>query len=340
VKAVVVGAGSIGGVLAGYLSAHGHEILAADDWAEHVRVIRRSGLTIDGVRGHQTFALQIVTFDELRQLDGPYDVIFISVKSGDTHRAAELVRHLLGPETLVVSTQNGINEDYLATSLGRERIVGAVTEIAGHIVGPGSILETRKDGGFVIGEMDGRHTVRIDGLARFMSDCAPTQVTDNIAGVLWSKLIWNCMMNAGSAVTGLGQGRLMLDEGLRRRLVLIGREAADLASASGVRLEPLAHLGVDPGAICSEDPQVAMSAQQRMIELYSGQRDRLTSMLSDIRAGRTTEVDYLNGYVVNKARALGRAAEINGKIVDLVHGIEAGRLSPSPDLLRKAVPET
>jgi 2-dehydropantoate 2-reductase len=337
-KAVVIGTGAIGGMIAGYLSGAGHDILAADGWDEHVRAIQDRGLKVDGVRGNRIFQVRAITFGELRRATGPYEVVFVCVKSYETDQAAEMARPLLGIGSVVVSTQNGLNEERLAELLGADRVVGAVTEVGGSLPEPGVVVETRRDGGFLIGEMNGRRSERIEGLARFMSDCAPTAISDNIVGILWSKLLWNCMLNAGSAVTGLGQGQMIVDDRLRPRLIALGREVAELATATGVRLEPLSFLGVDPGAICSSDPAVAKPAEQRMIQLYQTQLEKATSMLQDVLKGRRTEVDHLNGYVVATASRLGRHAPLNQALVQLVHAIQDGRLRPNPAHLLNAIP--
>jgi 2-dehydropantoate 2-reductase len=335
VRVVVIGAGAIGGTLAGHLAGAGHDVVAADGWVDHVAAIRERGLRVEGVRGEKLFALHAVTYDQLGQIQGPFDVAFVCVKSYETDHAASLLSPMVTSETTVVSTQNGLNEERLAGIFKADMVVGAVTEMGGSLPEPGLVVETRKDGGFLVGEMDGRRTERINRLARLMSDCAPTHVSDNITGVLWSKLLWNCMLNAGSAVTGMGQGRMVVDDMIRTQLIAVGREVARVAVAAEVRLEPLILMGVDPGAICSDDVSVATRAEQAVIELYRSQLDKVTSMLQDIRKGRRTEIDQLNGYVVAKATVLGLEVPLNAALVQLVHEIEAGRLLSDPNNIKE-----
>jgi 2-dehydropantoate 2-reductase len=334
-RVIVIGAGAIGGTLAGHMAAAGHDVIVGDGWAEHVAAIQKRGLRVEGVRGDKLFALQAVTYDELGEVRGAFDVAFVCVKSMETVHAGALLSPLVSPKTTVVSTQNGINEEQLAQLFDARMVVGAVTEMGGYLPEPGLVVETRKKGGFIIGEMDGRRSDRIERLALLMSSCAPTHISNNIAGVLWAKLLWNCMLNAGSAVTGLGQGQMIVDDAIRDRLIAVGREVARVAAAVGVRLEPLTMLGVDPGAICSEEPASAIPARQVMVELYRTQMDKVTSMLQDLSKRRPTEVDHLNGYVVEKARHLGLDAPLNEALVHFVHEIEAGRLQSQPGNLEK-----
>ena len=110
---VVVGAGAIGGALAGYLAGAGHGVTALDEWPTHVDAINRDGLLVSGARGENRFRLRAALWSDVATLALKPKLVFISVKTYDTERAARLVAPILAPETVVLSTQNGINEDFL-----------------------------------------------------------------------------------------------------------------------------------------------------------------------------------------------------------------------------------
>jgi 2-dehydropantoate 2-reductase len=332
-RVVVIGAGAIGGLVAGYASNAGHSVTAIDVWEDHVRAITLNGLTVSGARGEHRFPMKaLLPSTGLEEVHEP-DIIVISVKSQATSEAAELAARLVGPTSTVLSTQNGINEDLLAERLGASRVIGVVTEVGARVARPGTIIETRTGGGFVIGEMDGAHTPRLRETRDVLSACAPVEVTSTIRGVLWSKLTWNCMMNPLTAVTGLGQGYVWTLEPLHRAAVAIAREAAAVAAAEGALLEPLSFLGVDLPGLVSDEREAAQSALRATQRQYHSQLDRPTSMLEDIRHGRLTEVDYLNGYVVRRARCHGVATPLNAMVVELVHAVEQGAEAPRPRLV-------
>lgn len=331
---MVFGAGAIGGALAGYLAGAGHEVIALDEWPAHVAAINRDGLLVAGARGTHCFRLKAALWEEAAATDLAPELVLVCVKAYDTVRAAELVAPLLGPNTTVVSTQNGINEDVLAEKLGRERIVGAVTEIGGHVVGPGEIAETRADGGFVIGELDGSDSPRVRRIREVISACAPTSITPTIRGLLWSKLIWNCMMNPLTALTGLGQGEIWADGYLGELAVHVGREARDVARADGAALEPLAFLGVDLPALLADDQERATVVRRHVVQLYLPQAGKSTSMREDVKHGRRTEIDFLNGHVVRRGQQLGVPVGLNHEIVQLVHSVESRALTPAPGIVR------
>jgi 2-dehydropantoate 2-reductase len=321
---VVVGAGAIGGALAGYLAGAGHDVTALDEWLAHVDAINRDGLLVSGARGENRFRLRAVLWSDIATLALKPKIVFVSVKTYDTERAARLVAPILTPETVVLSTQNGINEDLLGNELGRDRIIGAVTEIGGYMVGAGEIVETRAGGGFVIGELDGNETVRARDVQRVMSACAPTTITPTIRNLLWSKLTWNCMMNPITALTGRGQGEVWTTPSLRELTLAVGREAAAVARADGTELEPLTFLGVDLPGLLSDSNELAQATKERVIKLYRRQIGKSTSMLEDTRNGRRTEVDSLNGYVFRRGEQFGVPVERNRALTHLVHLVEKG----------------
>jgi 2-dehydropantoate 2-reductase len=331
---VVVGAGATGGALAGYLAGGGHNVTALDEWPAHVAAINRDGLRVGGARGSHSFRFTAALWEELPSLDLSPELILVSVKAYDTQRAAAVVGSLLGPTTVVVSTQNGINEDVLAETLGRDRIVGAVTEIGGYVVEPGEIAETRADGGFVIGELDGADTPRVHRVQEVLSSCAPTTITPNIRGLLWSKLTWNCMLNPLTALTGLGQGEVWTEPSLRDVAVQLGREARNVARADGAELQPLTFFGVDLPALLGDDVDLAEATLRRVIEIYRPQMGKSTSMREDVKLGRRTEIEFLNGHVARLGESLGVPVELNRDVVRVVQSIESGELSPSPELVK------
>jgi 2-dehydropantoate 2-reductase len=332
-RVIVIGTGAIGGVLAGYLSAAGHAVVATDGWDEHVRAIRENGLLVTGARGSHQFRLEAINSFGVSALPVNPDLVLLCVKSYDTAQAAELVAPLLGAETTVMSTQNGLNEDLLSERFGSDRVVGAVTEMGGYIAGPGEIVETRADGGFVIGELDGSDTPRVREVEATISACAPTIVTPTIRGLLWSKLTWNCVMNPITAVTGLGQGEVWAHPQLRALAVNVAHEAAAVACAEGVALEPLSFLGVDLPSLVADDQETAGAASDAVVGLYESQLTKTTSMLEDIRHGRCTEVDFLNGHVVRRGEELGVPTPLNSELVRLVHAVESAVEPQRPDLL-------
>jgi 2-dehydropantoate 2-reductase len=342
-RVLVIGAGAIGGPVSGHLSAT-DDVLVIDRWPEHVEAINRHGLHLTGARGDQTFRVTARYWDDgvtpAHLLHGFVpDLAFICVKSMATDRACEVLTAVARPDTIVVSLQNGLNEERLSQLLGSERVLGAVTEIGGHVSGPGQIVETRAEGGFVLGELDGSMTDRLSSVAAVLSRCAPTTPSDDILGHLWSKLTWNCMMNPLSAVTGLGQGELIVGDQTRRFALMVGHEGSTVAAAVGVHLRRLEFLGVDlPALVEGRVPDA--EAEARLIERYSSQMGKSTSMAQDVTSGRRTEIGALNGYVAAKGAAFGVPTPCNEVMTRLVREVETGRSTPGESVVAQLLAAT
>jgi 2-dehydropantoate 2-reductase len=327
VRVLVVGLGAIGGPVAGYLASAGHDVRGVDAWSEHVEAINRNGMRITGARGEHRFWFPAMLWDEL-EVDTALELAFVCVKGYDTARAADLLAPLLGSSSIVVSTQNGMNEEILGARLGTEHILGAVTEIGGYIVAPGEIAETRADGGFVIGELDGSDSSRLERARDALAACAPTVTTSTIRSLLWSKLTWNCMMNPLTTLAACGQGEVWLTPRLQELALAVGRESAAVAGQEGAPLEALTFLGVDLPALLSDDSQFAEATLATVVERYRSQAQKSTSMREDVARGRPTEIEALNGHVVRRGRELGVSVPLNSKIVESIRAVERGELVP------------
>jgi 2-dehydropantoate 2-reductase len=328
VRVLVVGAGAIGGILGGYMAAGGVDVTCADGWPEHVAAIDDGGLRVRGVRGEHRFPVRAVPIDRLETIDTTPDVVFVAVKSYDTAAVVSQIASLLGTETAVVSVQNGVQEEAIAAVVGADRVLGAVTEIGGYLDGPGQVVETRADGGFVLGELRGGTTERSERVGELMSLCAPTTVAADIRSVLWSKLAWNCAINALSAVSGIGQGRILMHEHGRRAAFGTIREVAAVADAHGIAMTPLTFLGIDIPALAGPPGPDRDAAEEQVVDRYRSQADKRTSMAEDVRSGRRTEVDHLNGFVVARGQAAAVETPMNTALLALVRAVEGGATTP------------
>ena len=329
---VTIGAGAIGGLLGGHLSEVVSDTLLVDDWPEHRAAINSAGLQIGGVRGERVYHPRAIALSALRQETAAPLVVFICVKSQDTARVADCLAGVVGPATSVVSVQNGMNDELLAQRFGRERVIAVACEVGGYLEHAGRIVETRRGGAFVIGALDGEESPRVHAIAQLMSACAPVTVTRNIMGVRWSKLIWNCMINPISAITGWGQGEIVLDAALRTLCLDVGSEAVAVATAAGVQLAPLESMGIDPRRFGSRGAD-RVAVEDSLVDRYADQLGKTTSMSQDIARGRSTEVDFLNGYVVRRGAELDVATPLNERLIDIVHAIERRDVKPAAALL-------
>ena len=338
----VVGAGAIGCVVGGLLTRAGHDVTLIDQWPEHVEALKRQGLRLSGTCGDHVIPVTALHLHELQRVVKPFDAVFVAVKSYDTEWATAMgVAHLVRPHGVVVDFQNGINDERVAAVAGRERTLGCVILIAAGMYEPGHAMRTDAgSAGFKIGEHDGRDTPRARALAEALSVVAPTTVTPNLWGERWSKLAINCMANPIAGLSGLGTAELRVEKGPRRLAVYLGAEVIGVGRARGYEVEPIWGIAaqrfvdaVGGRGLDEVEADISRDAKSR-----SGGRP---SLLQDVMRRRRTEIEYLNGHVVNEGRRVGVPTPINEAVVDLYRGYGVGQLEPDPrnlEPLLKLVP--
>ncbi|MGH8165512.1 MAG: ketopantoate reductase family protein, partial [Rhodanobacteraceae bacterium] len=196
VPITIVGAGAIGGTVGAFLSDAGYDITLVDRDAAHVQAINARGLRITGVRGDRVFHPRAIHGDVLR---GPLGVTFLCVKGHFTEGAMQQLGPLLASDGYILSLQNGMNEKVIARHVGEQRTVGAFVHFGADLMEPGHIqLGTEQT--IFIGELDGRVTPRAESLRDTLSHVMPAEVTTNIWGFLWGKLVYGAMAFTCSTV--------------------------------------------------------------------------------------------------------------------------------------------
>jgi 2-dehydropantoate 2-reductase len=285
-RVLVVGAGGVGGYFGARLARAGVPVTFLAR-GPHLDAIQRDGLRVRSMADGE-WTVKVDATDDPRRLPTADSVLFC-VKSFDTPSAAEAIRPAIGPETAVVSLQNGVdNEDVLARTLGPGHAVGGVAWVFAAIEAPGIIVH-RLGGKLAFGELDGSASPRLERLqAAFTSAGVACEVSPDITRVLWEKYLLICAQAGMTALTRVPIGVIRsVPESWRmyRRLV---EELAALAQASGVRLAPdvVDTIVRDAGALA---PNV-----------YS-------SLHTDLTQGRRLELEALHGHAVRLGERLGIA---------------------------------
>lgn len=328
---VVVGVGAIGGTTAGTLLRAGREIVLVDGWYANVEAIRRDGLqlTVDGER-HAVRARALYP-DEL---EGRAELVLLACKSYDTAATVHAIAPFLAEDGAIVSLQNGINEDLIASIVGPERTIGCVVHYAAGMTEPGHAVRYSPSGwrSYTIGSLKGQsvdHDAALLGAA----------VTDDIFGALWAKLALNCMINALTAVSDLRTSELWASATARPLMVALAAEAAAVARAQGREMRPL-HLvasGADlsPELLLSDPARVEALMAREAAARGSAGAASVTSMLQDLRKGRRPEIDYINGYVVREGERLGVATPVNAAVTERLRAVAAGAEARTPAQLQR-----
>lgn len=325
-RILIMGAGGVGGVVGGLLSRGGHDITLVDQWVEQVEAIKKNGLVVETRWDRHETHPRALHLYELSQEDKPFDIAFIAVKSYDTDWATMFVKPYVDPENgIFVDFQNGINDERVAAIAGADRTLGCIITLSAAVYEPGIALRTDTNQlAFKIAEQDGSDTPRARELVEIMQAAGDTEFTDDLWGDRWSKLMVNCMNNALAGISGYGTAETRTNTDTRRIGIQLGAEVARVAKAHGHKLHAV--LGLSPEAVID-------AAEGRNIEeveslLLETARHAGTggvpSFGQDVRKGRRTEIDFLNGYVSAKGRAVNVPTPFNDRIVELVHGLGIG----------------
>ncbi len=292
-KTAVMGAGAVGCFYGGMLARAGQQAVLIGR-PSHVEAIRRDGLLMDT----QTFRehVRIEARTDAAGIAGA-DLVLCCVKSTDTLQAAAEMAPHLAPGAILLSLQNGYdNAKRLQEALGRP-VQPAVVYVATEMAGPGHLRHHGR-GELVIGPFPGSDKV----VALFATAGVPVQVSDNVAGALWAKLVINCVYNALSAITQLPYGRIAPGEGIAGVMEDIVAECLAIAAADGVEV---------PG-----DIRAAVAAISRSMAT------QISSTAHDVARGKKSEIDHINGYVMRRGAALGIATPVNRVLHALVKLLE------------------
>lgn len=310
-KICILGAGALGCAIGAGLAEGGADVTLVNRNAAHVDAINTEGLILRDHDGERRVRIKAAT--SAGQV-GPVDLIILLVKSFHTREAMEQAGPLLTPQTLVLSLQNGLgHEDILAEYVGRERVLAGKTYVGGTLLGPGRIIYGVRGKETVIGELDGRVTDRVRAVAReFERAGMLIEVSENIMGTIWDKLLINVATGAVTAISRMPYGELYACGPLEAVGVAAVREAMEIASASGVRLS-------------ISDPFEAWRKAGAGLPA-----DFRTSMLQSLDKGSVTEVGFVNGAVVDRGAQLGISTPVNSTLVACVQGIETmlGKTAP------------
>ena len=289
-----MGAGAVGCYYGGMLARAGHDVVLIAR-PQHLQAIASAGLR-----------LQTLTFDEQVHLKASLDasavqgadLVLFSVKSSDTEAAGSLIKPFLSADSLVMCLQNGVdNADRLRVVLPHQAVAAAVVYVATEMVGPGHVKHNGR--GDLVVEPSAAAAGAVQAL---VAAGVPTEVSYNVRGALWAKLILNCAYNAVSAITQLPYGRTVVGVGVQDLMRDVVAECLAVAEAEGV--------------------QVAGDVHAAVAQLAGSMPSQFSSTAQDLTRGKPTEIDYLNGLIVQRGKALGIATPANRVLWALVKLLE------------------
>ena len=291
----VVGAGAVGGYFGGMLARAGVPVVLIGRPA-FVDAVNRSGLFLDSIHFQETVHPRA---SASLSAAGDADVVLFCVKSTDTASTAKQLAPVLSSQAVLVSLQNGVNNAEEIRAASGIDALPAVVYVAASVPVSGRVKHLGR-GDLVLGKQDAR-SAAIASL--FNSAGVPCRLSENIEGELWTKLIWNCALNAVSGLGNVTYGEIIASNDAKQVVEAVVYETLNVAHAKGIH---------PPGL---EDPRAALAGSFKIAEQMSGTR---SSTAQDMARGKRTEIDALNGYVARLGAKLGVPTPVNHTLFTLV----------------------
>jgi 2-dehydropantoate 2-reductase len=294
-KILVIGAGAVGGYFGGILAKGGEDVTFVAR-GKHLDSLKTAGLRIRSYKGD--LSLMVNAIDNPEEI-GKVDLILVCVKSYDTEEATLQCMKNIGEGTIVLSLQNGVdNEERIGKIVGINKVLGGVALIGSELNNSWEIWH-HTAGKIIIGELDGRISDRVRKVAYiFKKADIPCSISNDIQKELWKKLVWNAAFNSVSAVTRSNLQEIMECEETRELVRLIMTEVLNIARGIGHDL--------DEGII------------EEYLVLPERSREVRTSTLQDLLKHKHLEIDAINGVVVKIGKKLGIPTPYNNSLYALL----------------------
>jgi 2-dehydropantoate 2-reductase len=325
----ILGCGSLGGVMAARLAVQqDHRVTVINRNPRVSEVVNTNGLTLREGKKSQVYSVRLVEEAD----GGPFDALILATKSNGLVEAVEKLKSNLVEDGVVITTQNGLVALDLAEVIGDRFLIPGCVLWGASMDSPGVYRITGSEP-FIIGGLEGGMSdPAVERAEKLLSHIFPVTVSHNIRGVLWSKLAITSSFTAMGAITGLPFGKLAASREIRDIMLTIGREVFEVSRAQGITLESLGG-GVNFERFLSDQGYSRFLKHLFMRIIGYKSRDTESSMLDSIRRGRKTEVEFINGSLVQAADRSGVPVPRNRLVVDLIRELESGKRQPTPDNL-------
>ena len=328
-RILIAGIGGVGGVIAGRFISAGYDPILVTNNPTITTAINRDGIRVRENGDTTTVPAFVYTLMEEVPREVRIDIAYLAMKANTVIDSAAQLYPLLSEEGFVVTLQNGIVEEIVGEAVGFDRVISGIIAWGGTMERAGHYAKT-SPGATHIGELDGQRTPRLERVAEQLQCVGEVSVHTNIRGALWSKLAINCVITTVGAVTGETLGAMLARPEARRIFLEAYTEVIDTAKAHGIHLERIA---ANPLLLyCPQNAGSWQRFKKDIIARALGYKYRSvkSSMLQSLERNRPTEIDFLNGFVVEQAALVGVPTPMNEALVVMVKEIEEGQRKVDP----------
>jgi 2-dehydropantoate 2-reductase len=332
-KIAVLGTGANGSCTAANLTDAGYDVVMIDQWAAHVEAIREKGLVINMPDEDLHVEPRVYHLSDVCTLNEKYDIVFLLAKAYDTRWMCEFIKPYLQDDGLLVGIQNAMTVDDIIDILGPSRTLGCVVELSSEIFTPGIVQRNTppEKTWFGIGSVDPSTAGREPEIEDLLRHVGKVSISSDIISAKWMKLVVNTMCLGPFAMLGLTLYEAVKMPGMREFISRVGTEALTAGQQRGYTIQPIFGLSED-------DVKDTNSLLEKMLDKLAkdigpSARD---CVLQDHLKGRYSEVDVINGLVVEEFERRGRSAPANAAVAEITRKIQTGELEPDPANLELA----
>lgn len=327
-RTAVYGAGALGTVLGAALCRKGAQTELISRNREHVKALNLYGAQITGLQEWNVPVHACMP----QQMTEQYDVIFLMTKQMANSDALPILKAHLAPQGIVCTLQNGVPEPELAAALGANHVAGGVVTWNAVRTAPGKVrLSPPEDSlHFQIGLLPGTDPERLTSVRQLLELFCPAEPVENLLGLRWSKLLINAALSCPASILGGNCGAVLEDLRWRRIALYLLQECVTVAHAASVEFEPIQGYNY-PTELAFATSKQEVQALQKMPELFAVNAPAIPSMLLDLKKRRPCEIDALNGFVCRMGQKCKIPTPFNDMAVRLIHEIEEGKRTFSPE---------
>lgn len=331
-KISVIGTGAIGGVVGGYLAKAGYDVTLVDIAKDHIEVLKSKGLTLE--IGNEKMVIPVIAqrVEEFAsQSEQDVDLLILAVKAQHTAEALKPVMHRLHQDSVVLSMQNGLCENVIASLVGKERTMGCFINLFADYMEPG-VIQYGGVGSLYIGELDGQITPRLQNIHQILLSWGPAQMTNNIWGYLWSKLAYGAVLTATALVDDTMANII---EPLENRKLFFALASETLAVANRLEITPMGFDDWEPTMVYpieTRDEDKLNEQWNILIKRLRSYKKVKSGIWRDLAVRkRKTEVPHHLNPVIEQGEKLGIPMELTKKVVGMIQEVEVGNRQMSPD---------
>ena len=336
-KIALVGLGAIGAIVAADMAKTGHPVYIPCKYQETLDIVKERGIKVTGVSGEYVVKDNLHPVLAIEDLPDDLDLVFLVTKLNDIEDAIKRLENKLSSNYTLITMTNGMIEERFCPELGSEHLLGCVTSFGATKTGHAEADKT-SSGEMVIGRLDGKKRKVDDQILEMLSATVPTTWSNNVRNEKFSKLLINLSVASFGVISGMTLGDMLQRRITRIAFLTVLTEGVKVADLKGIEIQKLNSLNLSFLALKKKELHgfsIKHFLQHLIIKMIGKKyKDLKSSSLQSIERGKKTEIDFLNGYLVDEGEKYGVETPLNKYVHETIREIEQGKQNPSLEGLK------